>query len=245
MKPAFYSGASGLMATQRMMDNIGNNIANVNTMGFKPQVVTFDSLIRNEMYVNADTDPTHGTGTRARETGIDSGSGNFVSTGELLNFAVVGDGWFAVSSTDGDTQYTRDGNFCIMLEDGDDAYLGTIDGGYVLDEDGDPIELPTAENGVSLDLSEVLDSIGVYVFPNANALAPIMNNRYVATDLSGEAEAIENGGRSLLQGALEGANVDITDLMSDLIIAQRSYQLSARVVQTSDENEQTVNSLRR
>lgn len=244
MKPAFYSGASGLIANQRLMDNVGNNIANVNTVGFKPQVVTFETLIRNEMYVNTESDPTHGTGVRASEYGINSSTGNFISTGELLDFAVVGDGFFAVTAGDGVTEYTRDGNFNIILQ-GDQAYLGTLDGGYVLDADGAYIELNPGETGVSLDLSEVQDQIGVFVFQNANALGPVMSNRYIETDRSGEAEALENGGQSLLQGALEGANVDITDQMVELITAQRAYSFSARVVQTADENEQTINSLRK
>ncbi len=247
MKPAFYAGSSGLIASQRLIDNIGNNIANVNTVGFKPHVVTFDSLIRNEMYVNTETDPTHGTGVRAYEYGINSSTGNFISSGVLTDFAIVGEGFFAVEFGEDETlsiEYTRDGNFDIMLV-GDNAYLGTLDGGYILDGEGNRIEIPSLETGNSLDLSEIQDSLGVYTFANPDALEPVMSNRYIETVRSGEPAALEDGGRATLQGVLEGANVDLSEEMVNLITAQRAYQFSSRVLQTADENEQTINSLRK
>lgn len=250
MKAIFYSGASGLMAQQQYMNNVGNNIANVNTSGYKPNMVSFEALLSSEKYVNTETDPLSSIGVKAVETGLNMNQGMLKSTNILSDFAIVGDGFFAVQdAVTGETQYTRDGTFAVSVE-GSTGYLTAQDGSYVLDASGNKISLPkfVTDAGVestTFDLSGIKDVIGVYSFDYAAALTPFGHNRYVESTLSGTATSMTSESVSVLQGSLECSGVSLEDEMAGLITGQRAYQISARVLQVGDENEQTINSLRR
>lgn len=247
MKSAFYTGATGLIANQNYMNTIGNNIANVNTSGYKPQTVSFSSLLSRDMYANTNTNPLTGNGVAAKESGINPEQASFQSAGEYA-FGIDGDGFFAVEQ-DGEILYTRDGNFTIGTDD-DDRYLVTASGAYVLDDDYDPVELPSLKKSRKSrrrkkDKKPLAEQIGVYRFPNPEALSPAGGNCYRATPLSGRAKELDTEEYSLHQGYAEISAVDLTQEMTNLITAQRAYQVSARVVQMSDENEQTINHLRK
>ena len=263
MKSAFYAGATGLMAHQEALNTIGHNLANVNTTGYKAQGTSFDELLYNRMYVNTENEANNGFGVRAVSTGILPGQAEFIQTGNPLSFAVSGDAFFAVETGSGQTMYTRDGSFALSVE-GDRPYLTTADGCYVLGRDGQrvqleekkPLEFPKGEGGnnntdnknqgLGMDYEALAGKIGLYRFANPGALQPMSTNRYAATPAAGEAKLEEeNGGSKVLSGYLEQSGVSITDEMANMIAAQRSYQLSARVVQVADEVEQVVNGLRR
>ncbi|MEG2931636.1 MAG: flagellar hook-basal body complex protein, partial [Ruthenibacterium sp.] len=95
MKAAFYAGSAGLIAQQRALDIIGNNIANVNTNGYQSQAVGFQQLLNAELYANTPSNPTSGYGVRADTAGLRNSS-TFRQTGFMLDFAIAGDGFFAV-----------------------------------------------------------------------------------------------------------------------------------------------------
>ncbi|NLH01659.1 MAG: flagellar hook-basal body protein [Clostridiales bacterium] len=249
MNTAFYTGASGLNAFQSRMDVIGNNIANVNTNGYRPVETTFNDLLYTEMYVNS-ADVLTGHGVKTVYTGINAGQGTPIPSSGELDFAIVGNGWFAVESG-GETVYTRDGSFHLSVS-GMTAYLVNQNGDYVLDKNGRRISAvigtnsssATSSNSVSIDTSKFKDQIGVFNFANPEALIPVSSNRYRANELTGAATVAAAGSYEMLSGYLEQSGVSMPDEMINLIMAQRGYQLSARVGQTADEVEQTINSLR-
>lgn len=248
MKPSFYSGGAGLRAFQIALNDTGNNLANVNTVGYKENRTAFQTLMSTEMYANTPTDPRTGHGVRALDGGLDFSQGTPRHTEIKTDFAIVGDGVFAVQTGDDRIEYTRDGSFTYSIEDGE-AYLVTMDGAYVLSVDEDRITVPTVEDGETLDPSGLAEQIGVFSFTNYMALDSVMNNRFLPTEASGEATLIDREDEEspkfkLVQGALEQSGVSMVEEMKNLIMAQRAYQMSARVVQTSDEVEQTINNLR-
>lgn len=243
MKTAFHAGVSGLMAYQESLNVIGNNIANVNTYGYKPQTLAFEDLLYGEMYANTDKKPLSGHGVRAVSTGIAGGMAELSQTGSEMDFAATGNGWFAVENG-GEKQYTRDGCFSVSIT-GANAYLVTQDGAFVLDKNGKQIALERDEKTGSYSYETLPQRIGLVEFANANGLQPVSANRYAATQTSGNAQAVKNSAENIRQGYLERSGVKLPDEMLNLIQAQRAYQISARVVQVADENEQTVNGLRK
>ena len=136
MKTAFYTGASGLVAYQESMDVIGNNIANVNTTGYKAQKTAFSQLLSTRMNTNEDP-PLVGTGVRTVYKGIDASGGALIASEGSMDLAISGDGWFCVESG-GQKKFTRDGNFSISLS-GSNAYLVNQSGDFVLDSTGKQI----------------------------------------------------------------------------------------------------------
>ncbi len=244
MKAAFYSGATGLMANQHALDSIGNNIANVNTNGYLPSNMSFQTLLNTEMYANTDDEPITEYGTKVVDLGLTIGSGSFLLTANELDFAVIGDGFFSVE-VDNEIQYTKDGAFTLMLEDST-AFLGTVDGGYVLDENQNRIELELEEDStVSYNLDGLKDRLGVYEFAYPNALDRASANRYTSNAQSGAGVSLQLEDRNIRQNTLQNSGTSLTDEMAEMITIQRAYQVSARVLQVADENEQTINSLRR
>ncbi len=241
MKTMFYAGASGLIAQQGNMNNIGHNMANANTDGFLTSEISFASLLNTEMYVNTPNDPLGGAGVKTIAMGINTEGGSFRTTDNMLDFAIIGDGFFAVEDN-GQTEYTKAGAFAISIE-GDNGYLTTPDGAYVLDSAFNRIALQKDLTG-QFNLENLTETIGVFEFSNPTALDPVSTNRYVPTVQSGQAFLTLSEADQLLQGVLKTSNVSVVDEMSELISAQRAYQISAKVVQTADENEQVINSLR-
>lgn len=242
MKAAFYAGASGLSAYQQSMNTIGNNLANTNTVGYQKETTAFEDLLHTDMYANTDRAPLTGSGVRTVSTGVLVGQGSPQLTGGELDFAIVGNGFFAVNN-DGDIGYTRNGAFAISVE-GSRDYLCTIDGAQVLDRRGNPIRVTQQDDG-SIDTGDLIDRIGVFRFDNPNALTPAMGSGYTPNEFSGVAERADEDSYDLLHGFLEGSGANMMDGMMDMMTAQRAFQVCARVVQTSDEMEQVVNGLRR
>lgn len=248
MKPAFYAGASGLVAYQKAMDVIGNNLANVSTPGYKPNEFSFSSLLSTEMYVNAEGNPLSGSGVKEVSTGIDPTQSSMQPTGYDLDFAIVGDGFFG-TRVDNNVVYTRDGSFAITMV-GETPYLSTQDGRLVIDTEGNPIEIPTATGeaaaeGAKYDYDALLKKIGVFHFNHPAALQSVSGNSYAETTLSGKPMISANESSTILRQFLEDSGANMLDGIMDMISAQRAYQISARVLQTADENEQTINNLRK
>lgn len=255
MNVAFYSGASGMSAFQKQMDITANNIANVSTTGFKPQRGAFSELLYSRLAVNNEQEFLTGHGVRVERADLLFRQGMINNTGNPLDFAIIGDGFFAVEKAGDDTgesitAYTRRGEFAIGLEDGSTGYLVTADGDFVLSVDGERIEVPRLENDENtFDLSAIQDLLGIYNIPNPYGLLPAGDSLYVATAKSGEAQIMEEGDEGgpsfrVVQNALERSAVELADEMVMVIQNQRAFQMSARLVQTADQLEEIVNNLR-
>jgi len=242
MRTAFYTGASGLTAYQESMDVIGNNIANCNTIGYKTQKTVFSQLLSSKMSGGSENPLLVGNGVRTANIGIDTSEGDVIVSKGSLDLAISGNGWFCIENN-GQKEYTRDGAFSISLS-GSGAYLVNQSGAYVLDSSGNRIYVAAASKTNSIDSSSMLDKVGVFTFSNPEALTPASSNSYKSNSYTGTVQVAAKDDYTVLKGYLEQSDVSLADEMTALIMAQRGYQISARIVQTADEVEQVVNSLR-
>lgn len=246
---AFYSGVSGAVAQTRALDVVANNIANVNTTGYKSQQAQFSELVYTNM-MTAQTDAPQnlkqGSGSYVMGVGLDLSQGSLQSTGRELDVALTGDGFFSVKNANGEINYTRQGNFQLSPQKDGNFALVTSTGESVLDSKMKPIiiDKDTEEINFATPKDGTADSIelGIVNFANPYALEKLGNSKYAATDNTGPAVVYENA--SILQGNLENSSVDLSEEMTDIILAQRGFQLNAKVIQTADEIEQTTNNLR-
>ncbi len=235
----FYTARSGLMAHQSTMDIISNNMANVNTVGYKPMKASFTDLMYQNL--NRETAPNTaqvGHGTKINKTDLIMVPGGYTPTNFAFDFAIEHEGFFAIQNPNGDIEYTRAGNF-IMSNDGGTMYLAAANGDRVLDADGGEIELAFNDKG-ELDFNPAV--IGVYQFPNPYGMVAVGNNRYGQTDVSGEPEVVETP--KIRNGYLEGSAVELSMEMVRVIEASKAFSFNSKMLQVADEVEQTVNSLR-
>jgi len=240
MISGFYTARSGLMAQQSAMDMAANNIANVNTVGFRAAKVSFADLIYQNLNREGAENPAMvGHGVKVDKTDLLMTSGGPKATDYALDYFIRdNEGFFAVETAAGNIEYTKAGNF-ILDNDGGSFYLAASNGDRVLDVDGGEIEVEFDENN-----NPVIDSslIGVYRFPNFYGLSSVGGNRLVPTDISGEAELIEDAG--LMNGYLEGSNAELSNEMVRVIEASKAFSFNSRIVMVADEIEQTINQLR-
>lgn len=244
MKISFYNGVSGLVAYQEDMNRISNNIANSGTVGYKAARTDFSQLLYTHMAVNNESQPLTGHGVKAGDSRLQYKQGTPLQTGMPLDYALMGDGFFAVERPDGSIQYTRNGAFDISVSGSSKGYLVTADGSFVLDSKGKRVELKRDSKDEPFDLTRLPDQIGIYTIDNPYGLEPVGSSCFALTESSGEAKADRNGSSKLLQGALEQSSVDLSDEMVGVIQAQRAFQINAKMVQTADELEQVINNLR-
>ncbi len=253
---ALWSASSGMVAQQMNMDNIANNLANINTTGYKKSKVEFQDLVYAEMRAPGTRNlrgaavPTgfqvgHGVMPAANKAVFEQGP--LQETGNPLDLAINGNGFFGVQMPDGETGYTRDGAFRF-----DGAGQLVNNSGYlVLSADGQPIKVndTTAaainRGGEVLENDQVVGRIGIFSFNNPAELNRAGNNLYTDTDNSGAAGEADAGGYTILTGALETANVHIAEEMTTMMIAQRGYELNSRAIRTADEMLGQANALLR
>lgn len=249
MNKAFYTGASGLRAYQTNIDIIGHNVVNSSTVGYKATVPEFRELINNNMDVNInrereeDNKIKEGNGVRMWNDDLNFNQGNFQTTEYPLDFLIAGDGLFAIQDDAGAIEYTRNGSFDVSIE-GQNAFLVNSDGKYVLDQNYQKIQLDYVENSNVINVETIMPRLGVFSFTNPNGLIRTDGGSFRVSENSGEPQAANRGDYTLYQGSLESSNVQLSQEMTNLIIAQKAYQFSAKVVTTADEIEQLVNSLR-
>ncbi len=261
MLRSLFAGISGLRSNQTMLDVVGNNIANANTTGFKASNVVFQDTL-SQMLTNAGApadDPARG-GTNPVQIGlgvsVGGTTGNFTQgsaqvTGRATDLMIQGDGFFVIQR-DGNNLYTRAGAFNWDA----DGNLVTLDGDFVLDEDGATINIPEiAEDptnslrGLKIGADGVVTAvmsdgttqaratIGVANFANPEGLDRVGDTAFAQSANSGDPMIGAPGeGRTgkLMGGALEMSNVDLAQEFTNLIIAQRGFQATSRVITTSD-----------
>ncbi len=271
MVRSLWTGATGMIAQQLNVDNISNNLANVNTTGYKSEVMEFKSLLYQTIQtktttangVNKPIGAEVGLGVRNSAITSIFTQGSLLETPGAANFAIDGKGFFGIKGADGNTYYTRNGNFVFAIGS-EGITLTTTDGLPVLDSEGEPIILDgdivadkiTVGNGGVLyypdekNIPQRLDiKIGLWQFNNPAGLKKEGDSFFTVTEASGvamnEAENENLTKSDLIQGYLEGSNVQIADEMVNLIVAQRAYEMNSKVITTSDEMLQQANQLKR
>jgi flagellar basal-body rod protein FlgG len=249
---AMHVAKSGLNAQQTRMQVIANNLANVNTSGFKKDRANFESLLYQVRryagdQTSADTRLTSafaiGTGTRIVNTEKMHSQGSLIMTDNALDVAVEGAGFFQILMPDQRFGYTRNGAFS-RNQDG----ILTTSSGYVLQPE---IQIPEGATNINVSASGIVSvtlagqaaaqevgQLTLADFPNRRGLQPIGENLLVETDGSGGpivSNPLEQGFGKLVQGALEASNVNVVQELVDMIETQRAYEVSSKAITSVDE----------
>lgn len=270
MVRSLWTAASGMIAQQTNVDVISNNLANVNTNGYKKQTAEFKSLLYqniqdNTTDNNGDPKPISaqvGLGVRNAAVSSIYTQGALTSTGNDLDFAIEGDGFFTVQLPNGRTGYTRSGSFSIALV-GDGYTIATSDGYSLIDTNGNPVVLGEEYPSDKLSIDEQgricfpdegnnPQPIGIQLqlvqFSNPGGLQRESNSILTETIASGgPIQELDNPNvekSDLRQGYLEASNVQSIDEMVNLIVAQRAYEMNSKIITASDEMMQQANNLR-
>lgn len=260
-----YTAATGMEALETKLDVIANNMANINTVGFKKDRANFEDLFYKQIRLPGATDadgnitPTGvevGLGVRVSSTQSDHDQGAFQNTGNQLDFAIEGDGFFAVTGLNNETLYTRAGNFNVNANN--QLVLGSANTGFLLLPN---ITIPqeaidvtvTADGQVQYSVSgspdlQTAGTIQLSTFINPDGLLKLGDNLFKPTASSGpanEGTPGQNGIGVMRQNFLESSNVEPVTELIDLITTQRAFELNSQVVQAGDQIMQVVANLRR
>lgn len=230
---AYYTAVNGATGNQNYLDVISNNIANIQTEGFKKSKAEFSDLLYTNIRGTEGeiTNLKAGSGSRLNKSDVDFQQGALYSTGVQTDFAIAGDGFFAVQFED-ENMYTRGGSFQATNVDGE-IFL-TYQGGYVLNDEEEPIILEDGADNIN---------VGVFRFANNSDLVQEGSNLFRVANEDAEYSLSEDS--RVMKGFLESSNVDMAEEMVRMLTIQRSFQLNSNVIQTADEIEQTINSLSR
>lgn len=259
---SLYTAATGMLGQQTQIDTTSNNIANVNTIGFKKQRAEFADL----MYQTSEYAGTATSAATISPTGIEVGlgvrptaitkmfsQGNFQETGNNLDIAITGNGFFQIELPDGTTGYSRNGSFKLDAN------------GSVVNSDGyrliPEITIPEDATDISIGTDGIVSviqagateanqvgQIELTNFINPAGLHALGDNLLINTEASGDpinSNPGVNGLGDLRQGFVELSNVQLVVELTDLITGQRAYEASSKAIVTSDEMLQTVNQLKR
>lgn len=232
MDMSFYTAAAGASAHQAKISVEANNIANANTYGYKSKNATFSDLMYNSMTSNGG-ESKRGSGTRLDKADTEFSDGSLFISDSKLDFSIEGRGFFGLMNPDTkDVVYTENGSF-VMSKLGEKFYLASKDGNFVLGKDGQPIEITGDDDAIEP---------AVYDFPITEGFVCAGDTNFIPTDKNGEPEMIN---ATVRQSSLETSNVDIAKEMTKVLEAQRAYQYTLKMIQTSDEVQDLINNLRR
>ncbi len=262
MIKAMNTAATGMVAQQTNIDNIANNLANVNTTAFKKSRIEFQDILYQNFRragtpsavgsiipVNLDV----GYGSRAVATSRQFTPGSVTITNNATDLSISGNGFFQVQMPDGTNAYTRDGSFKISA----DGQLVTADGFRMTPEitvPQDATDLAVGIDGqvnamvIGNEAPQQVGQIELAKFINPAGLSAVGHNLFIETAASGSPTTGNPGNDGLGtidQGHLETSNVSVVDEMVNMIMAQRAYEINSKVIQTSDDMTQVVNSLKR
>lgn len=258
---ALHTAATGMAAQELNVQVISNNIANLRTTGFKKQTAAFQDLIYEHVRRVGAQASDQGTilpvgvdiggGVKTVGTPRSMTQGTLSQTGNDLDLAISGEGFFKILMPDGTYQYTRDGTFQMDNQ------------GRVVTAQGNPVQptitIPNNASGISVSeqgqvsvtlpgssTSSIVGTINVTRFINKAGLQPVGSNQFTETPSSGppqDGTANSEGYGKITQGSLEQANVDVVSEMSDLIAAQRAYEMNAKVISAADQMMQSTTAL--
>jgi len=256
-----YTAASGMQNAEMQMDTLANNLANVNTVGFKKNGVNFQAF-PEMMMKRLDAQGVHDvgqlmSGSKVRSTAVNFNQGNIRQTGNTLDVAIQGDGFFMVQDPESkEMSYTRNGEFIVDAQ----GYLTTIDGHWVMsqraNEQESPLVIPydakkiEIANGGSVTVNgQQVGNIKVAVFDNPQTLEKFKENLYKTTEASTQKVfryAYENPGYQLFQGNLELSNVNVVAEMVNNITGMRLYESLQKNIQMQNQTlEKAVNDVGR
>ncbi|HEU5341414.1 flagellar basal-body rod protein FlgG [Edaphobacter sp.] len=257
---ALYTAASGMSAQQSNLDTVANNLANSGTAGFRARKMQFEDMIYQNLVTPgaADSQQTMsaglqiGLGTKSTSSEIIMTQGTLNQTGNPLDMAIQGAGFFQVSKPDGTIEYTRAGNFSRSNQ------------GTIVTEDGDAVlpAITVPANATSVTISQYgvvtatipgqtnpaqLGTIQLATFPNPAGLESVGSNLFRQTAASGNPITDAPGGTSgmgtLQQGYVENSNVDVVGEFVQMILAQRAYESNSKVVHVADNMYSEINNL--
>ncbi|TAK83715.1 MAG: flagellar basal-body rod protein FlgG [Aquabacterium sp.] len=259
MNDSLYIGATGLRAQQLNVDTISNNLANVNTPGFKKSRLSFDDAMYREV-LRANGAPGDAANLQRVGGGVTVGGVNRVFAGGELkktddpyDIAVSGAGFFELTRADGSTAYARTAH----LKVNDEGLLASADGSLL----AALVRVPEDARGLRIGRDGVISAtfgddtppqeigtLELVQFANTAALQPVGDGLYTADDGAGTVSRAlpgQDGSGVMVQGYQEASNVSLVDEMVGLMVAQRAYEVSAKVVQASDDMLAITNNLRR
>jgi flagellar basal-body rod protein FlgG len=258
---ALHTAATGMAAQELSVQVISNNIANLRTTGYKKQTAEFQDLIYQHISRVGAQASQQGTilpigidiggGVKTVGTPRSMTQGTLSQTGNDLDLAITGEGFFKILMPDGTFQYTRDGTFQM-----DNT-------GRIVNAQGNPVQptitVPQNSSGLTVNsqgqvsvtaagstTSTIIGQISLTRFVNKGGLLPVGNNNFTDTPSSGtpqDGTATLEGYGNISQGSLEQANVDVVSEMSDLIAAQRAYEMNAKVITAADQMLQSTTAL--
>ena len=257
---ALYTAASGMSAQQANLDTVANNLANSATAGFRSRKMQFEDMIYQNIVMPGSAASTQtvsaglqiGLGTRAASTEVIMTQGDFNQTGNTLDLAIQGSGFFQVTQPNGTTAYTRAGSFHMNNQ------------GTMVTADGNPlvpaITIPSNATNVTISTYGVvtatlpgqatgsqLGTIQLATFANAGGLNAVGSSLFLPTGSSGNPITDAPGGSSgmgtLQQGYLENSNVDVVQEFVNMIVAQRAYESNSKVVHVADDMYSQINNM--
>lgn len=245
MLEGMYSAAAGMAAGQQRLDALANDLANVNTTGYKRLRLAFRDLVYTESGMGAARGVAEGSGSAATLVGRGAAQGALQRTDRKLDVAISGPGYLQVRRPDGSQALTRDG----ALRVDEQGRLGTSDGDLLVP--GITLPRGTAEQDVTIQpdgrvvvRDRVVGQIRLVNVRAADGLRSVGDNLFVTGDASGAATPAGANTR-LEQGALEASNVDLADAMVEMMDAQRSYQLASKAISTQDQLAEIANGVKR
>ena len=246
---SFYISLSGLKAAQSDLSTIANNVSNVNSTAFKKSKAVFGDIFAAAPMQT--TTQVAGQGVRTLGISQQFTQGTIETTDKTLDLAITGEGFFKVQMPDGTFQYTRDGTFQMDNQ------------GRIVTAQGNPVQptitIPNNASGLTVNVqgqvsvtlpgsstSTIIGQLSLTRFINKAGLQPVGNNQFTETPSSGapqDGTASSEGYGTVTQGSLEQANVDVVSEMSDLIAAQRAYEMNAKVISAADQMMQSTTAL--
>jgi flagellar basal-body rod protein FlgG len=241
MLEGLYSAAAGMEAQQEQLNAISNDLANVSTSGYKSERVAFSDLLYNPVKI-AGTETTAGAGASAKVIGRSESQGTLQETGNPLDLAIEGEGYFQVTRANGQKALTRDGTF------------GVDAAGAIVNAEGNqlspPIKLPAgvsasevtiAPDGTVTAGERKLGQIKLVTVTSREQLLADGGGEFSVTKTSG---AVHPATGKIRQGALEGSNVNIASTMAQMVSTQRNYQLTSTAIQDESQMMSIANQLR-
>ena len=244
MLAGLYTSAAGMEAQQAHLDALANDLANVDTTGYKSLRVDFHDLLYQAAGMGGGPGVETGSGAAAGVFGRNFTEGALQQTEQPLDVALIGPGFIRVQDAQGNEELTRDGSLQVDAE----GRLCTSSGQLLQPEvkipDGvDPSEVSISSNGTVSAGGKRLGQISIVTVNNPDGLQPVGESLFRPTEASGATRAAE--GTTVQQGALESSNVDVGDATVEMMNAQRGFQLASKAIQTEDEVLAVANGVKR
>lgn len=251
----FATGKSGMSAYQEKLDYLSNDLVNSSTTGYKSTDVGFKDLLTESLNRKGtplvDKTSISGTGVKLGINYAINKQGNLLTTGGKTDLAIDGKGYFAITQSDGSIAYTRDGNFKVDLNGalvdstGAKVYVeyenGASEGNPALDNDNISID---EDGGISIKVGDEMAKIGtipIFTAIGDKGFIPIGNSYFIPNS---DAQVTLSNDYNIMQGVLEGSNVEPGEVFSDIILTQRAFQLSSKAITTADDLWSMINNMR-